>query len=518
MARDRARRPAGDGEGSVGTDSEAGVASETEPGRTGLRRRWELASVLNFLHVFRPVIQSKSELMEFSAEEIETALMTPNRVSERIHVALLKGIPPVSKNLGIPDAWVTAVCKKLAEWWPWVAEGEVPLKAAHGEERAQYKELDPTVRLLILKALCEIRAEQDDIVNYINDTMKQGDQLSTFCKDKLGGDKNGTSYWHDGDPVIGHRLYKEISKVEQKLRLKGKAQLAQAAVIVQWETLATNLEEFQEISDKLSSSDIKDEAAVGKIVKMDIIPTLEQLQKKKERALKRQQREALLLNGFSFSQRICNGRSLRERSKPVRYTFEDFDRSIDEAIKISKRNPKPTEESDGEDEQHEQENKDSTPNEKSQSDDELLDSHDDSPPNIDDDEKLKRASDSENGDEDDDYEAGNDEEHDDADGESDLKSDKSDGEDANVPPKKRQRYVRNIGPVTGLRRSTRNSQAETNTRLRQRPQLNSNYNFAIVSDSEDDDSANAKQRKKASDDIVDDETDSDAEESPGGDD
>ncbi|KAK1259081.1 hypothetical protein QJS04_geneDACA005484 [Acorus gramineus] len=455
MARDRSRRPAGDGEGSVGpvgTTSEAGVASETEPGRSGLRRRWELASVLNFLHVFRPVIQSKSELMEFSAEEIETSLMTPNRVSERIHVALLKGIPPVSKNLGIPDAWVTAVCKKLAEWWPWVAEGEVPLKAAHG---------------------------------------------------------------HDGDPVIGHRLYKEISKVEQKPRLKGKAQLAQAAVIVQWETLATNLEEFQEISDKLSSSDIKDKAAVGKIVKMDIIPTLEQLQKKKERALKRQQREALLLDGFSFSHRICNGRSLRERSRPVRYTFEDFDRSIDEAIKISKRNPK---ESDGEDEQHEQENKDSTPNEKSQSDDELPDSHDDSPPNIEDNKKRKRASDSENGDEDDDYKAGNDEEHDDTDGESDLKSDKSDDEDANVPPKKRQRYIRNTGPVAGLRRSTRNSQAETNTRLRQRPQLNSNYNFAFVSDSEDDDSANAKQRKKASEDTVDDEMDSDAEESSGGED
>lgn len=76
------------------------------------------------------------------------------------HVNIYQGIPPVSKNLVGPDAWVTVLYKKLAPWWPWVshsepfyveiiilssfvslfetfsltqvAEGEIPLKASHG--------------------------------------------------------------------------------------------------------------------------------------------------------------------------------------------------------------------------------------------------------------------------------------------------------------------------------------------------------------------------------------------------
>ncbi|KAK6281562.1 hypothetical protein POUND7_015387 [Theobroma cacao] len=32
------------------------------------------------------------------------------------------GIPPVSKLLNNSDAQVTALCKKLATWWPWVRQ------------------------------------------------------------------------------------------------------------------------------------------------------------------------------------------------------------------------------------------------------------------------------------------------------------------------------------------------------------------------------------------------------------
>ena len=32
-----------------------------------------------------------------------------------------QGIPPVSNKLKASDAWVTALCKKLATWWPWVS-------------------------------------------------------------------------------------------------------------------------------------------------------------------------------------------------------------------------------------------------------------------------------------------------------------------------------------------------------------------------------------------------------------
>jgi hypothetical protein len=37
--------------------------------------------------------------------------------------------------------------------------------------------------------------QQDDTVSYVNDALKEGNQISSFRKDKIGGDGNGTSYW-----------------------------------------------------------------------------------------------------------------------------------------------------------------------------------------------------------------------------------------------------------------------------------------------------------------------------------
>ncbi|OUZ99916.1 hypothetical protein BVC80_9069g24 [Macleaya cordata] len=304
--------------------------SESQIARLRLRERWELASVLNFLHVFKPVIQID---LEFSAEDIETALITPNNILSQLHISLLKGIPPVSKNLTSPDAWVTTLCKKLNEWWPWVDRNGFLLVLVCREEISRYKDLDPTVRLVILKALCELRADQDDALSYMNDALKNGTEISTFRKDRLGEDGNGTAYWYDGDSDIGYRLYKEVTKVEFIPRLKGKGRLTQPTNSYQWETLATNLEEFVQISNKLLSSEVMAEAAVGKTVENEIIPILEKLQKKKERALKRQQKQTMLLGGFLNSHRIGDTRSQRNR-RPVSYTFDEYDRSIDEAIQL----------------------------------------------------------------------------------------------------------------------------------------------------------------------------------------
>lgn len=97
-----------------------------------------------------------------------------------------------------------------------VAEGELPIVAAHGAEIEAYKSLDPAVRVVILKALCDIRVEQEDIRSYIDECMKHGIQLSAFRKERIGGDSHGISYWYEDDATIGHRLYREIRKVEAK--------------------------------------------------------------------------------------------------------------------------------------------------------------------------------------------------------------------------------------------------------------------------------------------------------------
>ncbi|KAI3736756.1 hypothetical protein L2E82_26741 [Cichorium intybus] len=297
--------------------------------RWSIRSMWELASILNFFNVFRPLLNIK---VEFSVEEFETALITPNGTLGDIHIPLLKAIPPVTRMALGRNTWVTVLCRKIRDWWHWVAEGELPIVASHGAEIETYNTLDPAVRVIILKALCDIRVEQEDIRSYIDDSIKHGVPLSAFRKERTGGNSHGVSFWYEDDPIIGQRLYREIRTVEVK---KGKGKNVQSVPSYQWETIATNLDEFQDVSEKLSSSKNRTEASLGKKLEDDILPEIEKVHKRKEKLLKRQHRQALLLDSMIIDA-LGPGRSLRGR-KPVSYTFDDYDRSINEAIKITKR-------------------------------------------------------------------------------------------------------------------------------------------------------------------------------------
>ncbi|KAL9337803.1 hypothetical protein Peur_069572 [Populus x canadensis] len=303
--------------------------------RWSLRSMWELASVLNFLNVFRHLLNIT---VEFSAEEFETALITPNDTLGDIHMPLLKAIPPITRMALTRDTWITVLCRKLRDWWHWVADGELPLVASHGVEVEVYKTLDPGIRVVILKALCDIRVEQEDIRNYIDNSLKHGIQLSLFRKERFGGDSQGINYWYEDDPMIGQRLYREIRKTEVKLKAKAKGSQIIPNVTYLWETVATNFEEFQDVSEKLYTSKNRTEASMGKKLKNDMLPEIEKVYKRKERLLKKQHRQALLLDNFLSMDGHAPGRSLRDR-KPVTYTFDDYDRSINEAIKITKRKP-----------------------------------------------------------------------------------------------------------------------------------------------------------------------------------
>ncbi|KAJ1282275.1 hypothetical protein BS78_03G039500 [Paspalum vaginatum] len=305
---------------------EASAAASEDP-VVLLRRRWELASVLHFLRVFDPVIEADLGL---SAVEIETALASNNRNLARIHIALLKGIPPANKHIKQDDGWIIVTAKKLTDWWSWVAEGANPFRSNPGKEVETYKQQDPINRLLILKALCEVRSEQNDAVWYVNDEIKKGTDISNFRKYKLGIGSNGTIYWYDGDSTIGHRLYTEDVTVNFKQNWKGKGgRLTKPVINIHWETVATNLDEFLEISEKLSRKG-RAESAIAEHLKTEIVPAVQKYQKKKERDLKRQEKKDQLL-AFANSYQT---RSLRER-KPVSYDYSDYDRSIKEAIRAA---------------------------------------------------------------------------------------------------------------------------------------------------------------------------------------
>ncbi|KAL2482486.1 DDT domain superfamily [Forsythia ovata] len=311
------------------------LVEEPEPSqlpRWNIRSMWQLASILDFLNVFRPLLNIK---VEFSVEEFETALITPNNTLGDIHMPLLKAIPPVTRMALGHGTWITILCRKLKDWWHWVAEGDLPIVASHGAEIEAYNALDPGVRVVILKALCDIRVEQEDIRNYIDNSIKHGVHLSAFRKERLGGDSHGISYWYEDDPIIGHRLYREIRKVEVK-KGKGKNVPPIPHSSYQWEAVATNFDEFQTVSDKLFSSKNRTEISVGKKLKNDMLPEIEKVHKRKEKLLKKQHRQALMLDNMMNIDGFAAGRSLRDR-KPVTYTFDDYDRSINEAIKVTKK-------------------------------------------------------------------------------------------------------------------------------------------------------------------------------------
>ncbi|WOH10499.1 hypothetical protein DCAR_0729968 [Daucus carota subsp. sativus] len=299
--------------------------------RWSIRSMWELGSVLNFLNVFRPLLNIK---VEFSIEELETALITPNNTLADIHIPLLKAIPPIARMTLGHNTWVTVLCRKLRQWWHWVADGELPIIASHGSEVEAYNKLDPGVRVVILKALCDIRVEQEDIRSYIDNSIKHGVQLSVFRKERIGGDSRGISYWYEDDPVIGHRLYREIREIELT-KGKGKSVQPISSSCYQWETVATSLDEFQDVSEKLLASKNRNECSVGKKLHNDMLPEIEKVHKRKEKMLKKQHREALLLDNMMGVNGLAPGHSLRGR-KRVSYTFDDYDRSINEAIKSTK--------------------------------------------------------------------------------------------------------------------------------------------------------------------------------------
>ncbi|XP_024539253.1 DDT domain-containing protein DDR4 [Selaginella moellendorffii] len=292
-----------------------------------LRRMWELASIINFFNTFRPILK----LVEFSAEELETALLTCNDLLMDIHTALLKGIHPPSRVPLNRDSWVTVLYKKLKDRWSKVAEPPFPLAESHGSEAETYSGFDPSTRLIILRALCEVRLDQDDVRAHMEEPVKKG-YLSLFRKERAGSNLLGTTYWCENNPISGYRLYRDIPTPKGK-EFKGRT--ASPPPPGQWETLASNFDEFQSVADTLLSSKFKQEIGLGKRLKQDILPVLEAVEKKKVRDLKRKQRQAKLLV-TTLEHNLDSGRAKRDR-KPVNYTFPEYDRSINEAIKSTRK-------------------------------------------------------------------------------------------------------------------------------------------------------------------------------------
>uniref|UniRef100_A0A2N9I4I1 Uncharacterized protein n=1 Tax=Fagus sylvatica TaxID=28930 RepID=A0A2N9I4I1_FAGSY len=140
---------------------------------------------------------------------------------------------------------------------------------------------------------------------------------------------------YDGNKTIGYRLYRELNIYPSKRNSKGKGCLTPPAISSQWETLATNLDEFRKVVDELSGSKVVAEVDVSKTIETDAIPVLEKLQKNKDRALKQKQRQEMLLNYFTKPLAAGITRSCRTR-RPVSYTFGTLTCLLGERSEVGK--------------------------------------------------------------------------------------------------------------------------------------------------------------------------------------
>jgi hypothetical protein len=316
------------------------LATSVSQERLELRSLWEMAAVMNFFCVFRHIINN---LPAFTMDELESAILNPNSVLDTIHVVLLKGVPPAARIPLRGDTWPTVLSKKFKDWWWRVAEGPCPLIPCQGAELATYLELDAPTRVRVLLALCEMRVDQDDARMYIDDSVKRSQFSAVVRKDRSGCGAEGTTFWLEEDLLMGQRLYREgqatrpVPSSKNKGRGGGRGRNVPPPIPGTWETVATNFEEFQEVSTRLLESRNRLETAMGKKLMQSLLPELEEIQKKKDRMVKKQQREAVLLDNMLQGNGLAAGRSRRER-KPVTYTFDEFDRSISEAIKFTKKN------------------------------------------------------------------------------------------------------------------------------------------------------------------------------------
>ncbi|KAF6153956.1 hypothetical protein GIB67_023733, partial [Kingdonia uniflora] len=82
-------------------------------------------------------------------------------------------------------------------------------------------------------------------INALAKALEEGSGVSIFRKESTVEDGKGTAYWYDGDSTIGHRLFKEITKVEF-MKMKGKGLLTQPTNSYQC-IIVTEVESFKQI-------------------------------------------------------------------------------------------------------------------------------------------------------------------------------------------------------------------------------------------------------------------------------
>uniref|UniRef100_A0A061QXF9 Ddt domain-containing protein n=1 Tax=Tetraselmis sp. GSL018 TaxID=582737 RepID=A0A061QXF9_9CHLO len=312
-----------------------------------LKSMWEMAAVLDFLHIFRREVNAKAA---FTAEELERDLVVSDGrqgLLADLHTAVISGFTTPSA-LG-SAGWQKLVAKEVSAHWDVVGDGgPAPLRAGKGEDPvADYAAMPTAKRAIVLKALCDIRLNCGDIMQRIEEAVNvtkmnpkkreallkgQGrkgaalvEVLDDFRRQPLGTDSSGRVYWWlDFWETTGSRLYRHTPGTRRKKALD--------ASPGSWEFLGSTPDDLQNVSQELVRSRKKPDRQLVSAIDTVVVEMSERIEAEERR---RRARARLRLDVGVI---LDNGESRSRRARrDVKYTFDDFDEMIGAALREGRR-------------------------------------------------------------------------------------------------------------------------------------------------------------------------------------
>ncbi|GMH35160.1 hypothetical protein BSKO_03028 [Bryopsis sp. KO-2023] len=352
---------------------------------------WEMAEILEFLHVFKSILQMPTI---FSADALEEAIVQspgPGLLAS-IHMGLLRGISPRSQIN--EETWTVYLASKLLAQH--IREGkraELHFAPQKGHEMEEYAALSSTNRVGALKALCEMRGDREDVRSLIETVLKpkkareqqkgklKGGQngvihhtIDDFRRVPYGEGSNGERYWLlDMWGSCGIRMYKETlaempaasltpaphTHTTSKTRGRGRGRggrgrgggrrgrakkplvpilggsmVSEGPPSGTWEVAASSLTELESLGEDLIGTRKRKCAALSKRIFNEIIPELQNRELAEERKRKQAEKLRVNLGNVILDTDGGYGRSRRKR-KEISYRFDEYDRMIDEGINAS---------------------------------------------------------------------------------------------------------------------------------------------------------------------------------------
>lgn len=322
---------------------------------------WEMASLMAFLGAFADDVELPSA---WTVDGLETALLEPDEKGTEVmdlHVALLRGMNP---KIAVNESnWRTMVGKKIKAqsdakeevFDKWVA-------CKNHQDLELHAQCTPIEKLKVILIMCELRMSCDDIRSRVERAAtapkkKVGEDdihiLNAIRPSPLGVDAEGAKYWFMdvGSKNIcrGFRLYKEVSrnsgtkvkatpvkwwetkKASRKVNQGGSK--TSIPTMEEWQLIAQDEASMEKVGEYLISGSAKADRRLGAVILDSIVPGLKERKRREEKRQMAAQRLHVALGyGLNAKNLEVSGRGRRVR-RAVNYTFENYDKEIEESIK-----------------------------------------------------------------------------------------------------------------------------------------------------------------------------------------